>query len=174
MKRFLALVSGTLLCFCSSFVLGQTVLSSSVSSGPGGTHGTMRFPRAYGLGAPITGAPFSAEEVNEDLQTLADGTNIRRAGPGSKIYRDSMGRTRTESKGFRGVIALHSDIAERPTIVEIDDPVAHVRYIFDLEEAVAHRQKVPVGNSRPGPHFGIGGFSGLTPVAGTLGTVGTV
>ena len=42
---------------------------------------------------------------------------------------------------------------EGPTIVEIVDPIAHVRYIFDLDEPVAHRQKLSAefrSNSTPG------------------------
>src|SRR5215211_672607 len=45
--------------------------------------------------ATIKGAPFSAEVVNESVQTLADGNRIVRRWT-SKMYRNSEGRFRRE------------------------------------------------------------------------------
>ena len=46
-------------------------------------------------GQPVTGAPYSADEVVERVQTLADGTHLSTTST-TKKYRDSLGRTRTE------------------------------------------------------------------------------
>jgi len=45
---------------------------------------------------PVTGRPMAATESRHTLQVLADGTRIERSDT-SKYYRDSEGRTRTES-----------------------------------------------------------------------------
>jgi hypothetical protein len=68
-------------------------------------------------GAAVTNSPYSAEEVSEMLQTLADGTHLRQKYPAVKMYRDSKGRTRTER-------------TTNPVMIEISDPVAHVHYIL--------------------------------------------
>lgn len=47
------------------------------------------------------GVPFSGEEVNESVQTLADGNRIVRNSTG-KIYRNSAGRLRREMNGGTG------------------------------------------------------------------------
>jgi hypothetical protein len=44
----------------------------------------------------VTGAPYSAEETGENVQTLTDGTHITQKQVTTKFYRDSEGRTRTE------------------------------------------------------------------------------
>lgn len=56
----------------------------------------MHFGPSFSHVATLARAPFSAEEVDEDEQTLADGVSIHHTRQGMKIYRDSMGRTRTE------------------------------------------------------------------------------
>src|SRR5947208_3558873 len=50
---------------------------------------------AYGPPA-ITGAAYSAQEVTEHVQTLADGTHIKLKPRTMLLFRDSQGRTRTE------------------------------------------------------------------------------
>lgn len=140
MKRLLASFSWILL--FSACALCQ--ISSSMSSSAMGMHGTMTFGPPFPRVSPIAGAPFSAEELNEDVQTLADGTHIRHFNPGMKLYRDSMGRTRTEHQPFRGPMERRrGNLPEGPTIVEISDPVAHVSYVFDLDKPVAHRRELP-------------------------------
>jgi hypothetical protein len=103
----------------------------------------MTIGRPNYLGTGITGAPYSAEELDESVQTLADGTHIRHSMPGAKTYRDSMGRTRTERQPIRSGVSGVANEPVSPTMVEIDDPVGHVRYVFDLDEPVAHRQEMP-------------------------------
>jgi hypothetical protein len=87
-------------------------------------------------GKPVSGAPYSAEEKTESVQTLADGTHISNTTT-AKVYRDSMGRTRRELTlpGFGGD-APH-------TLVTITDPVQGVNYTFDEEGKVAHKMPAP-------------------------------
>lgn len=59
----------------------------------GGTANVMYFVRDS---KPVKGAPYSAESQTETVQTLADGNRIVRSSS-SKTYRDSEGRTRTDS-----------------------------------------------------------------------------
>jgi hypothetical protein len=88
------------------------------------------------------GAPYSAEEVNESVQTLADGTHITMKAAPKKVYRDSFGRTREERPLF--YVVKNTEAAEWPQLVEIMDPVAQVKYTLDVSEKVAHRQQMPV------------------------------
>jgi hypothetical protein len=138
MKRFLASFSCTLV--LSAFSLCQ--VSTSFSTGPHGPHGTMQFQAATYRGPVITGAPYSAEKVHEHVQMLADGTQVPETYPVTKVYRDSMGRTREERPVSMGPVERHPDAPKSPVVVEINDPVAHVRYIFTLDEPVAHRQEL--------------------------------
>jgi hypothetical protein len=168
MKRFLASLSWVLL--LSGFAFSQT--GTSYSTGPNGPHGSMHFQAPF-YRSVITGAPYSAERVDEHVQTLADGTHINETYPETKFYRDSMGRTREERPVFRGPIERHADAAKGPLVVEINDPVARVRYIFIVGETVAHRQELPEGpqhpNSRVQTGQPIGGVAGgVISVAGDI------
>ena len=138
MNRILASLSWALL--LSTFSLCQPAASGT--SRPSGLTSSMVFGGPLVGLSPVPGAPYSAEEHSEITQTLADGTHINRTMPVMKIYRDSMGRTRTERPVFQGV-AADAETSAGPTIVEIDDPVAHVRYIFNPDERVVHRQQLP-------------------------------
>jgi len=72
------------------------------------------------MGQPVLGAPYSATEVSERTQTLADGTKIHNQTE-AQVYRDGQGRTRRETGN---------------TIV-IMDPVAHTRYSINTERKTA-------------------------------------
>ena len=50
-----------------------------------------------------TGAPYSAEAVNESLQVLSDGNRIARKTT-TRVYRDSEGRTRREQVTSTGTL----------------------------------------------------------------------
>src|ERR1035437_7221818 len=65
-------------------------------------------------GTTVKGAPYSAEEVNETNQMLADGTRIDRQNR-TTVYRESEGRTRRET----------------PDNITITDPVANVTYMLN-------------------------------------------
>jgi hypothetical protein len=144
MNRFLASFGCALL--FSAFALSQ--ISTSITTGPGGMHGTARF-NLPNRGVPvIAGAPYSAEKVDQHVQTLADGTHITETFPETKISRDSMGRTREERPAYGGPLERHAIESKGAIIVEINDPVARFRYIFTLTEPVAHRQELPAEKSR--------------------------
>lgn len=64
-----------------------------------------------GVMSNVKGAPYSAEQVRENSQTLADGTRIHTENS-VKLYRDGQGRTRRES----------------PEMISIFDPVSGVGY----------------------------------------------
>ncbi|MCX6614516.1 MAG: hypothetical protein NTZ98_00285 [Acidobacteria bacterium] len=96
----------------------------------------------------VKGAPYSADSVNETVQTLADGNRIVRKET-VRVYRDSEGRTRREMKvpgiaRIAGSGSGRTDHAstERETIT-ISDPVAGVRYVLDPATRTAF--KTPLG-----------------------------
>lgn len=100
----------------------------------------------------ITGAPYSADEVSEHTQTLADGTHISKTNSVVHLYRDSAGRTRTERQaGPPGRSAS--------MMIEIRDPVAGFQYTFDSQIKVAHRFAILHAPPRPPPPPPPGGAS---------------
>jgi hypothetical protein len=150
-RRFAFLFA--MLCLCAVLGLGQmsTVVSAQGAAArtAGGFSGSFTTSTMQYNSPGITGAPYSAEEVNERVQTLADGTHITQTGPSQRMWRDSQGRTRTERQmgGF-----LNANAPKTPAIVEIRDPVAGCAYILDAQGKVAHRvtlQPMPGRAARP-------------------------
>ena len=130
-----------------SQAISQT--SASINSGPNGFGGTASFAAPLRFTArAVTNAPYSGEEVTEQVRTLADGTHITQDSPARKVYRDSLGRTRMERPLFGGM-AMAGRVPESPTIVEITDPVAQVKYTLDTINKVAHRQQLPAPPELP-------------------------
>jgi hypothetical protein len=78
------------------------------------------------MGPAVKGAPYSAEEVTESTQVLADGTRIHNESK-TLVYRDGEGRVRRDG----------------PDQITIWDPVAGVSYFLDPKAQTA--RKVPVG-----------------------------
>ncbi len=78
----------------------------------------------------VTGMPYSAQEVTERVQTLADGTRIADESPKVTYYRDSMGRTRTE-RTFALPPGLAAAGVTMPSTIEINDPVSGARYTLN-------------------------------------------
>jgi hypothetical protein len=160
------------------FAVGAFAQTSVTATAAGATgSGIMHFgPPAFAM-RPITGAPYSGEQVNETVQTLVDGTHITQTMPATKVYRDSSGRTRTERQMFKGPVGFGPGVPNAPTIIEIIDPVAQSRYTLDSQNKVAHRQEL--GASRPGTIWattgGGGGGSGSATYAinGLLGAAPT-
>jgi hypothetical protein len=81
------------------------------------------------VGPVISGAPYSAEAVNETVMTLADGNRIVEKQT-TKQYRDSQGRERRELG---------------PMIV-ISDPVAKLRYTLHTETKTADKVSMENGS----------------------------
>ena len=132
---------------CAASAFGQNSLSISSIPAPAGTaHFGAAMP--YEMRFVVTGAPYAGEQVGEHVQTLADGTHITQKQELTKVYRDSLGRTRTEHPLFRGV-ALAGHAPDSPVVIEIIDPVAQVKYTLDTVNKVAHRQRLPSPDLRP-------------------------
>ncbi|MFB3853899.1 MAG: hypothetical protein ACE148_08765 [Vicinamibacterales bacterium] len=74
------------------------------------------------------GQPYSAETSTDFLQVLADGNRIVRK-TATRVYRDSAGRTRTETIGSDGIVRS----------VSISDPVAGESWVLDPETRTARR-----------------------------------
>ncbi|MGA2591781.1 MAG: hypothetical protein ABSH32_17860 [Bryobacteraceae bacterium] len=130
---------------------GQDSINTTSSGGE--FKGSAHFGSAPRAGTPVTGAPYSGERVSETVQTLADGTHITGTTQPTKEYRDSLGRTRTERSMFRGPVEKPRNVPEAPTIIEITDPVAQVRYTLDTQNKVAHRQALaPLATPARRPH----------------------
>ena len=101
---------------------------------------------SMGPGGAVTGVPYSAEEVTEHVQTLADGTHITQPSPKTVFYRDSLGRTRTE-RTFP--LPPGASGAAGPNFIEISDPVSGAHYTLDPHNRTAHL--IPGAPPPPGP-----------------------
>ena len=97
-------------------------------------------PEAIALGGAIKNAPYSADEVTQFSQTLADGTRIQRENKVS-VWRDGEGRVRRES----------------PTEITIADPVAGVSYVLDPKTMTGKKMNVSIVTHASG---GVGGAVG--------------
>lgn len=87
---------------------------------------------------PVSGAPYSATAVTETTQVLADGNRIINRME-SQVARDSQGRTRRqETMSNIGPLATNA-----PKMAFINDPVAKVNYILDLNDKTADVVKLP-------------------------------
>lgn len=101
-------------------------------------------------GGSVTGAPYSAEQVTEHVQTLADGTHVTQPAQTTKLYRDSQGRTRTERTAPLPPGPLGKGV-DAPVFIEISDPVAGVRYTLETQNHTAHRMSMHVAPPPPPP-----------------------
>jgi hypothetical protein len=169
MTRCLAVFAIVVLFAVGAFA--QTSVSAAAVGANG--IGTMHFglPPPFAM-RPITGAPYSGEEVNETVQTLVDGTHITRTMPATKVYRDSLGRVRTERQMFRGPVGLAANVPDAPIIIEIIDPVSQSRYTLDTQNKVAHRQESAasrpdtIGATTVGGGGGVGSTSAIVTASG--------
>lgn len=124
---------------------------------PGGPAGFMIHGPLEGFEAKVVkGAPYSADAVTEMAQNLADGNRIVRTTRGS-VARDGEGRTRREQ--MLGALGpFMTDKAPRAAF--LNDPVAGVHYVLELDEKVARKMPTPAvfrgEGGGPGP-LGPGG-----------------
>jgi len=88
----------------------------------------------------VKGAPYSAQSVTEQVQTLADGNRIVRRNTAA-IYRDSEGRTRREQT--INAVGPYAAAGEPQTMIFINDPVAQVNYILDSKTHTARKMALP-------------------------------
>jgi len=80
-------------------------------------------------GSTVKGAPYSADEINETNQILADGTRIHREIKAA-VFRDSEGRVRRET----------------PETITITDPVANVTYVLNPRSMTGQKLMMAAGN----------------------------
>ena len=123
-------------------VVGQSTLSAASFSSMGPV-----LP-----GGAVTGAPYSAEEVTEHVQTLADGTHITQPSPKTVYYRDSLGRTRIE-RTFP--LPPGASRAAGPNFIEISDPIGGAHYTLDPRSRTARKFSVPSGPPPVAPGAGL-------------------
>jgi hypothetical protein len=83
--------------------------------------------------------PYSADEIRETTQTLADGTQVTHKRL-TKIFRDSEGRTRTEAYVTESGSSQAS--SDSPIFIDIVDRVAGVRYSLNPHNHTAHRMSL--------------------------------
>jgi hypothetical protein len=97
----------------------------------------MQTPPAYLV--PVQGAPYSLTRQWTSTQTLPDGDQIVSVQVPSRMYRDSLGRTRSE-------IPLNTKNAAIDTIfvIEIRDHVAGFAYFLDMQNRIAHRYAIRI------------------------------
>lgn len=113
---------------------------------PGGPGGRGAFGGG-GRGAErvITGAPFSAVEVHQFQEQLANGNSISRTSQVT-VYRDAMGRTRSEV-----TVTPDASTGKQPfTMITISDPVAGVRYVLDSSTMTSRSMRIPVARAGSG------------------------
>ena len=87
-------------------------------------------------GKLVKGAPYSAQAINETVQTLAGGNRIVRQNT-STVYRDSEGRTRRDQT--ISVVGAYSAAGGPAQTTFINDPVAGVNYILDAKNRTARK-----------------------------------
>ena len=85
------------------------------------------------MGPAVKGAPYSADEIRENNQTLADGTHIHNEEK-TTVYRDSEGRIRRENDNQ----------------ITIWDPVAGAQYILNPKTMTARKMPMNVMMTKPG------------------------
>lgn len=138
-------------------VLGSCFAVSLLAQGPPPGRGMGRMGPGPmigfgpGMGRTITGAPYSAQEITEETQTLANGNVISRKVQ-VNVYRDSSGRVRTERAVPMGRQAPGETAAPNTTrtVVTIHDPVAGVSTNLDAASKTARQVKLPNFGNNPG------------------------
>jgi hypothetical protein len=121
-----------------------------------------------GVGRTVTGAPYSGLEVRESTQTLPNG-NVITQKTQSNVYRDSMGRVRTEMTVAPRQEPGQTGTQPSRTIVNIHDPVAGVSRELNVQAKTARETPLPTNRGRggngPGP-----GNRGPNPALRTAGS----
>jgi hypothetical protein len=87
-------------------------------------------------GKLVKGAPYSAQAINESVQTLAGGNRIVHQDT-STVYRDSEGRTRRDQT--ISMVGGYSAAGAPAQTTFINDPVAGVNYILDAKNRTARK-----------------------------------
>lgn len=122
----------------------------------------------------VKGMPLTADVVNTHVQHLQDGNKITNEET-SHFYRDSEGRTRRENK-----LVLPGHEGDAPTMIMINDPVAHTRFVLNTMRKSAdeigggHAQGTEAGNvmfiRKKGDDQGVNGTQPQNETKEDLGT----
>jgi hypothetical protein len=117
--------------------------------GPGSRFAFMPF--GPGPGATITGAPYSAVQITETTQKLADGNTISERHQ-SNVYRDAQGRVRVE---HTLPARAGSTTQGTRTVISIFDPVAGASYMLQPNTTTAYKSNLhtrPAADASTGNH----------------------
>jgi hypothetical protein len=112
-------------------------------------------------GPTVKGSPYSAQAVNEMVQTLGDGNHITH-NSSTTLYRDGQGRERREEAGSDGTVRS----------IFISDPVEGVSYTLmpnSKEARKNNRRAVGFSYATAPPRIGVGVGTG-TGAGGTVTT----
>jgi hypothetical protein len=129
-------------------VASMVAAAAAMAQGPGGHAMAIHAPLEGFESKLVKGAPYSADSVTERVQTLADGTKITATSKGS-VLRDSEGRTRREQT--LGAIGPMFADGKAPRHAFINDPVAGVHYVLELDEKIARKMPSVPGHGHGGP-----------------------
>jgi hypothetical protein len=91
---------------------------------------------ASGPATLVKEVAYSADLISETTRPLADGTQITHKSL-TKMFRDSEGRTRSETYGTAG--GSSHDAGALPRFISISDPVAGVHYMLNPQNQTARR-----------------------------------
>lgn len=141
----LMLLSSAVLFIIVNHTDAQTISSVVANPSTGRVVSTREVEPIYAETA-VAGQPYSGVQISENVQTLADGTRITQKRRERHMYRDSQGRTRSESPLFS---MGNSETSGQISLIEIRDPVEGVGYVLDEQNHVAHRYKLA---QRPMPY----------------------
>jgi hypothetical protein len=124
------------------FVLMCLVPAASAQEGRRGGVPAPFFVRARVESETVKGAPYSADAINQSIQTLSDGNRIVRSTT-SHVYRDSEGRVRREEDRPSGSPG-----------VTITDPAAGNSWMLDVDNRTARQSPMlaRIYNAALGPN----------------------
>ena len=130
------------------FAAAALVMSAQTAPPPP-PHGGFGFGGPFGVGMHesrkvITGAPYSADVSNADVQTLADGNTITHNTSGH-VARDSQGRTYFQETLENGPFASNGPT----TVMFLSDPVAGYTYVLNSATKTAMRRAIKTGSNPP-------------------------
>ncbi|MGZ5198146.1 MAG: hypothetical protein ACXWC4_00080 [Telluria sp.] len=108
----------------------ESTIAGPVTMHPGDANVVINTTMLRMHGKTITNAPYSAQEVMERQQTLADGNQIVNTTT-SMSYRDSQGRVRDEHRDRKGEL----------TTITITDPVANLTWVLHPKDKTATRMQ---------------------------------
>lgn len=108
-----------LVVMCATIGMGATLMANSQQVTVAPSQGGASTPYTISIqGKVVKGMPYSAEVVNESLQTLSDGNRIVKKTT-SRIFRDVEGRVRREE-----------DRPDGSQMISISDPVAKLSWTY--------------------------------------------